>query len=105
MIQAEKLWSNRVWLLLDLSLLLVVFLHQVALTLNVKHNMYLLILVITNSMQATNFIFILFMVSGTGKVKRKVPTTVVPGDQIVPITVSCYIQNLPTAFPRNIVSF
>lgn len=56
-------------------------------------------------MQATNFIFILFMVSGTGKVKRKVPTTVVPGDHIVPITVSCYIQNLPTAFPRNIVSF
>lgn len=40
-------------------------------------------------MQATNFIFILFMVSGTGKVKRKVPTTVVPGDHIVPITVGC----------------
>lgn len=106
MIQAEKLWSNRVWSSLDLSLLLLVFLHQVALTfLNVKHNMYLLILVITNSMQATNFIFILFMVSGTGKVKRKVPTTVVPGDQIVPITVSCYIQKLPTAFPHNIVYF
>lgn len=56
-------------------------------------------------MQATNFIFILFMVLGTGKVKRKVPTTVVPGDQIVPITVSCYIQKLPTAFPHNIVYF
>ena len=89
MIQAEKLWSNRVWLSLDLSLLLLVFLRQVALTLNVKHYMNLLILVITTSMQATNFIFILLMVSGTGKVKRKVPTTVVPGDQIVPITVSC----------------
>ena len=105
MIQAEKLWSNRVWLSLDLSLLLLVFLYQFALTLNVKHYMYLLILVITNSMQATNFIFILFMVLGTGKVKRKVPTTVVPGDQIVPITVSCHIQKLPTAFPHNIVYF
>ena len=105
MIQAEKLWSNRVWLSLDLSLLLVVFLHQVALTLNVKHCMYLFSLVMINLMQATKFIFILLMVSGTGKVKRKVPTTVVPGDQIVPITVSCYIQKLPTAFPHNIVYF
>ena len=56
-------------------------------------------------MQATNFIFILFMVSGTGKVKRKVPTTVVPGDQIVPITVSCYIQIYQLLFPATLFLF
>jgi len=32
------------------------------------------------------------MVAGTAKVKRKVPTTVVPGDYIVPITVSILVS-------------